>query len=661
MTPPTHSNWLASKWRYRCIFAFVSLGFFLAVLKAGSLQLSHGDALRGLAEKQYKRTLQISSARGMIYDREGRTLAGSVPMESIYAEPRHMEDKEATARQLATILKLPQKKLRRRLMGNRSFAWVKRRVPPKLIEQVRSLNLRGIGFLKEHRRYYPNHSVAGQLLGTVSIDGDGQGGIEQALNKELRPKALQKSVLRDARGNRLITNTGFELDYFRGDDVYLTLDAHLQQVAESTLAQVVKDYKAKSAWALAMDPKTGEILVMATAPDFNPNTPGSNRRYARNLALSAAFEPGSTMKAITFAAAIDANVVTPSESIDCENGKYKLGRHTIRDSHKDDWLTVRDVFKHSSNIGTLKIALALGEEPFKNMIHKMHFGERLGLGLLGEAKGRLPRVKKWGQTRVATVSFGHGLMVTSAQMVAAVGAIANGGVWNRPKIIGHVTNPFGEEVLESQISSGERILSEQSAKIVTEIMTSVVEEGGTAPKAAIPGIQVAGKTGTAEKVDPVTGRYSKDLHLSSFIGFAPAENPEAVVLVVVDEPQEKVFGGLVAAPAFKIIMETILRERGIFPQQPVALKKKALAEKKTHKKNSIKSHKESAERLTKLQVSNTEMPDLQGLTLKEALRFLTQRGVVPQVEGRGRVTLQRPQAGAILSRRNAVKLVLEKE
>ena len=370
----------------------------------------------------------------MIYDREGRTLAGSVPMESVYAEPRHIEDKVDTILKLAEILNVPEKKLRKRLMGDRSFAWVKRRVSPKLIEQVKELKLRGIGFLKEHRRYYPNHSVAGQLLGTVSIDGEGQGGIEQALNKELRPKALQKSVLRDARGNRLITNTGFELDYFRGDDVYLTLDAHLQQVAESVLAQAVKDYKAKAAWALAMDPSTGEILVMATAPEFNPNTPGTNRRHARNLALSAAFEPGSTMKAVTFAAAIDAKVVTPDESIDCENGKYKLGRHTIRDSHKDNWLTVRDVFKHSSNIGTLKIALALGEEPFKNTIQQLHFGERLGLGLFGEAKGRLPKVKKWGQTRVATISFGHGLMVTSAQMVAAVGAIANGGVWHQPKL-----------------------------------------------------------------------------------------------------------------------------------------------------------------------------------------------------------------------------------
>ena len=209
-------HWLASKWRYRCVFAFVTFGFLLAVLKAASLQLSHGDALRGLAEKQYKRTLQVSSARGMIYDREGRTLAGSVPMESVYAEPRHIEDKVDTILKLAEILNVPEKKLRKRLMGDRSFAWVKRRVSPKLIEQVKELKLRGIGFLKEHRRYYPNHSVAGQLLGTVSIDGEGQGGIEQALNKELRPKALQKSVLRDARGNRLITNTGFELDYFRG-------------------------------------------------------------------------------------------------------------------------------------------------------------------------------------------------------------------------------------------------------------------------------------------------------------------------------------------------------------------------------------------------------------------------------------------------------------
>jgi cell division protein FtsI (penicillin-binding protein 3) len=660
MSAPTHSNWLASKWRYRLILGFVTIGFAITILKSGSLQLIHGEALRGLAEKQYKRTLQVSSARGMIYDREGRTLAGSVPMESVFAEPRHIEDKELTVEQLAKVLELPPKKLRKRLMGQRSFAWIKRRVPPKQIAKVKQLGLRGIGFLKEHRRYYPNHAVAGQLLGTVSIDGEGQGGIEQALNKELRPKALKKSVLRDARGHRLVTNTGFELDYFRGDDVYLTLDAHLQQVAETVLAQTVKDYKAKSAWALAMDPKTGEILVMATAPEFNPNTPGHNRGHARNLALSAAFEPGSTMKAITFTAALDAQVVAPNESIDCENGKYKLGRHTIRDSHKDNWLTVRDVFKHSSNIGTLKIALALGEDPFKSMLHRMHFGERLGLGLLGEAKGRLPKKEKWGQTRLATISFGHGLMVTSVQMVAAVGAIANGGVWVKPKLISHTTNPFGEEIMSPTLPQGEPLFSKETADVVTSIMTSVVEEGGTGTKAAIPGIKVAGKTGTAEKVDPVTGRYSNDLHLSSFIGFAPADDPVAVILVVVDEPQEKVFGGLVAAPAFREIMETILRDQGIFPQQSDTERQKFLALKK---KQALKAaeNKKVALPLPVEPVAEGQMPDLRGMTLKEALVFLTQRGMVPQVEGRGRVTTQTPTAGALLGQRSAIQLVLKKE
>ena len=659
MPAPVHSSWLASKWRYRMVFGCISTAFLLAILKSGSLQLNHGEALKGLAEKQYKRTFQVAAARGMVYDREGRTLAGTVPMDSVYVEPRHIVEKEETAEKLSEALSIPTSKLEKRVAGSRSFAWIQRRIPPTTSETVRQLGLRGVGLLKEHQRFYPNHSVAGQLLGTVSIDGEGQSGIERAYDSALKPKAQRTSVLRDAKGNRLMTDTGLELSAFRGNDVHLTIDAQMQQVAELALVETVRKFKAKSAWAIAMDPKTGEILVMANAPTFNPNTPGTARRHSRNQALSAAFEPGSTMKTITFAAALEAGVVHPEESIDCENGKYKLGRHTIRDSHKSNWLTVRDVFKHSSNIGTLKIALAMGEQRFKDTLKQLHFGERLGLGLAGEARGRLPRKDKWGQTRLSTISFGHGLMVTSVQMLAAVGTVANDGVWVQPHVIQRVTDAFGEEIPQRDRKPAHRVFKTETAKTLAQIMQTVVEPGGTGTPAAIPGIAVAGKTGTAEKVDPVTGRYSKDLHLSSFIGFAPADDPEAVVLVVVDEPQEKKFGGLVAGPAFRKITEAILRARGIF----AAPSEKEIAElKEAQKKSKVAPKMIAAKDVAPvLAVEEGAMPDLRGMTLKEALVFLKKVGVVPQIEGHGLVKEQMPQAGAPIVNPRAIELKLAKE
>ena len=661
MPAPVHSSWLASKWRYRLIFSCITLAFVLAVLKSASLQLNHGEALKGLAEKQYKRTFQVAAARGMIYDREGRTLAGTVPMESVYVEPRHIEEKDSTTKRLATALKLPEKKLERRIKSDRSFAWIQRRIAPKESEAVRELGLRGVGLLKEHRRFYPNHSVAGQLLGTVSIDGEGQSGIERAFNEELRPKAQRTSVLRDAKGKRLMTDTGLELDSFRGNDVHLTLDAQMQQLAETVLAQTVREFKAKSAWALAMDPKTGQILVLANAPTFNPNTPGTSRKYSRNLALSAAFEPGSTMKTITFATALEAGVVRPEESIDCENGKYKLGRHTIRDSHKSNWLTVREVFKHSSNIGTLKIALALGEQRFREKLDELKLGRRLGLGLAGEGKGRLPRKEVWGQTRLSTVSFGHGLMVTSIQLLAAVGAIANDGVWQQPYLVQSVTNAFGEEIFSPVRAPDRRVFKSETARTVADIMTTVVEPGGTGTLAAIPGIAVAGKTGTAEKVDPVTGRYSKDLHLSSFIGFAPAEDPQVVVFVAVDEPTEKKFGGLVAGPAFRKITEALLRTRGIFaaPEEKASV----VRNKKTPKSKPEPTEDPAAfaEAAKTLITEQGQMPDLKGMNLKEALVFLKQFGVVPQIKGRGVVKTQFPKPGSSIAKTEMVELHLDRE
>ncbi len=542
-----------TRYKIWVIGAFLCAGLIVAWAKAGMLQLRRGEALKELADRQTLRPLGYSAGRGSIYDRNGRLLAQSVPMDSVYAEPRRIENVTKAARDLAKITGLSESALRTKLKQNRSFVWIARRVEPSIAQRVRSLSLTGIGLIQEEKRFYPNHAILGQLLGTVSVDGDGIGGIEQAFDKYLKPKAWKTLVYGDARGNSVRPGLAPTQKELAGGDVHLTIDSDLQNITEEVLQKAVETAGAKGGWALVIVPSTGEILAVANVPIMNPNEPSQvPQELRRNRAIAESFEPGSTFKLAIFAAALDAEVITPETRINCENGKMRVGNVVISDITKKEWLRAAEILKYSSNIGAYKVAEKVGKKRLAAMMRGLGFGSATGLNIVEEGRGQVTDPATWGLARFINISFGYGFMATTMQLLGMVSTVANGGMKVAPKIV--MSAPVVKDV---------RVMKKKAAKALTEIMVEVTENGGTGHRAQIHGIRVAGKSGTAEKVDEHTARYNKSKNRSSFIGFAPAENPEIAAVVVIDEPKGIAYGGRVAAPAWQEIVESALVSRGL--------------------------------------------------------------------------------------------------
>ncbi len=646
----------AARWRLWVVVIGIGIGFAGVTWKSARLQLMLGDDLRGLAEEQYLRKVAVSAPRGGVFDSEGRHLAVSLPSWSVFAEPRRVVDVDVTAERVAAAMGVTVAEIAKKVDNDRAFVWLERRVAPDVAEKIRALDLPGIGLRKEWRRAWPNKQLGAQILGAVDVDGNGRGGIEQAFDERLLGRSTRLNALADNKGDRIAVvdqdDEVFDLATLAGDDIVLTIDLPLQQAAEEILEATRITFQAKSAWAVVLDAKTGAVLAVAQSPAFNPNTGEGDRR---NHGIADAIEPGSIFKIATFAAALDAGVVTPTDLIDCENGRFRLGRHTIHDTHSSGVITVREVFKESSNIGTLKIAQRLGEDRFKEHLERFGFGQRPGTGLLDESSGRLPRQARWGETRLATVSFGHGLMVTSLQMASLLQAVANGGIRHRPYLVERVQSATGQIIEEHVDDGGERVISERAANEVIAIMESVVEPGGTGTLAAIPGVRVAGKTGTAEKVDPVTGRYSKELHLSSFLGVAPADDPKIVAVVMVDEPHGVVFGGQTAGPAWRAIVERALVIDGTAGTATLTA---SLADVKKKKKAEPATMIELAEPTPPVLAEGAAvMPDVRGLSARGALGAVSALGAEVVVVGHGRVIMQEPAAGFAID--GPVRLTLE--
>lgn len=631
----------AARWRVYVVVAVVAAGFVGVLWKSARLQLVLGDDLRSLAQEQYLRKVAVTAPRGNVLDQSGRALSVSLPAWSVFAEPKNIIDVEATAQKLGEALGVSPTVIAPKINNQRAFVWLERRVAPDVADKVRALDLPGVGTRKEWRRTWPNKELAAQILGGVDIDGNGMGGIEQALDDRLAGKSARLNAITDNKGNRTaVVDEGaaiFDPDLLKGDDVVLSIDLPLQQAAEEILTRTRESFDAKAVWAVVLDAKTGAIRAAAQSPSMNPNTanlPGA-QGDKRNHAFSDAVEPGSIFKVATFAAALDAGVVTPDDLIDCENGKFQLGKHTIHDTHKASVISAAQVFAASSNIGTLKIAQRLGEERFKASLQRFGFGARPGTGLLEEGLGRLPQQARWGEARLATVSFGHGVLVTTLQMASLVQAVANDGVMKRPWLVERVVDASGSVVEEHSDDAGERVMSSAASKTLLSIMEGVVKEGGTGTLAAIPGIRVGGKTGTAEKVDPLTGKYSHTLHLSSFVGVAPLDDPQIVAIVVVDEPRGLVFGGQNAAPAWRAIVE-----RALLPSGGVGLATLAASIEKT-KKQKVK------EVVPVVDVGEEDKgaaagtaPDLRGLSARKAMQKAADAGFEVAFAGNGLVVKQ---------------------
>lgn len=555
-----HTSPQAVKGRLTTVSIFLTALGLILVGRLVQLQIIQHDRLAAQSDKQYLRTVEISSGRGNIYDRNRNQLATNIRVESVYADPKSITDKNNTARILATALKLNPRAVLKKLKSDRHFVWIKRKGEMNAVEKLKQLDLAGIGFLAEAKRYYPKRKLAASTLGFVGLDNQGLAGVEHFHHTVLKGNPQRSVLEKDARG-RFLWTAAYAQEINKGKrDVVLTLDEVIQFIAERELKKQVQEYQAKSGLAIVMDPFTGGIYALASAPEFNPNNYSAYpKHFWRNEAVASAYEPGSIFKPIVAAATLEEDLAEPDDIFFCENGSFQIGKSRIGEAsnHQFGWLTMRNIIAKSSNIGAIKIAQELGQRRFFDYMQKFGFGGKLGMDLPGEASGSLQSLSQWSGLSLASMSFGHEIAVTPIQMVSAIAAIANGGVLIRPRMTqailknGTVEKTFEPEVMRS-------ILSEETSRQMINILKSVVKTG-TGSKAAIPGFEVAGKTGTAQKIDPATQSYSKTKYLASFIGFVPADAPRLVILVMIDEPQKSYWGGVVAAPVFQKIARQTLR------------------------------------------------------------------------------------------------------
>ncbi|PTL77767.1 penicillin-binding protein [Vitiosangium sp. GDMCC 1.1324] len=638
-------------------------GFFVALLlavfgRAVFLQVVERDKLRGLAQDQYVRQIEIPARRGDIFDRRGTPFAQSVEVDSIWVDPSMLPDVKQASRALAKALKLDVEDVQARLTRARRFAWVKRQVTPRDVEAVKALGLPGFGFTKEPKRFYPQKELGAHVVGMVGLDGHGLEGLELAFEDELSGQNSRLSGFRDAKGRKLLVTGAPEPIERQGASVTLTIDRHLQYVTEKALSRAVEESKAVAGMAIVLDPKTGEILSIANHPRFNPNTPEKEAGASmRNRAALDAFEPGSTMKAFVVAAALDQKAVKPEDTFFCENGAWNVGRHTIHDTHQYGWLTPQRVLQVSSNICAAKIAQQLGRERLVKAYHDFGFGERTGLALTGEARGSIPFPKA--EVSLATQSFGQGMTATAVQMAAAWGALANEGLLMRPYLVSRVVDPDGVVLLENKPTEVRQVVSAQTARKVVSMLESVVTKEGTAPRAAMEDYRVAGKTGTAQKADPVARGYS-DKRLASFVGVLPAENPRAVILVIVDEPKTDVYGGLVAAPAFKEIATAAMAHLAVPPSREVPLPPTALPVAAAQPPAKAEPARPVVEEAVteNVEPGSVRVPDVVGQAGREAVTRLLTAALEPHLLGSGRVVSQSPAAGSLVEKGARVTLEL---
>ena len=619
--------------------------FALVALRALDLAVLRGPALARLAAMQHHQRIELLPHRGPIVDRSGDPLALSVDVPSIYVRPRELRAAGVDARlpALATALHMPPRALRAKLASSQPFVWLKRQALPREAETVARLELPGVYTVTEGRRFYPHGNLAAHVLGFVGVDSQGLEGLEQRYDRVIRGEPQYLEFDRDARGREMFTG-GVGAAPDQGNRLELTLDAAIQEATERELQSGVAAARAVGGAAVVLDPATGEVLALANVPTYNPNEPGdaADKRWrdrVRNRAITDPYEPGSTFKAVLAAAAIEEHLVTPGELFFCEHGRFQAGGRTIHDAHPYGWLSFAEVIQFSSNIGATKVGERLGRDRYHRYLRAFGFGNRTGIELPGETPGIMRPVESWSRIDLATLSFGQGVSVTPLQMATAFAAIANGGTLLRPYVVRRIVAPGGDVVLENEPMAVRRVISTRSARTTTELLRRVVEEeGGTGTKARLEEFPVAGKTGTAQKVDPTTGGYSSK-RIGSFAGFVPADEPRAVILVLIDEPSTSSYG-VVAAPVFRAIAAAVLKRLGVEPPAPTVVARAPGAVPATPRAKPA-----SREAATP---ANAETPSFLGLSLREALARAQASGWQVRVTGTGYVAAQEPMPGTPL-------------
>jgi cell division protein FtsI (penicillin-binding protein 3) len=551
------------RWRALWVFAVFGLAYAALAVRVVYLQVFRGPELAHRAERQHEKAVAVEAERGTIYDRNGRILATDLTVPSLYAVPPLIDNPQSIARELAAVLRVPAGPLARRLGEDRGFVWLERRVDPAVARAVEELGAEGVRLLPEPRRIYPRKALLSHVLGFAGTDHEGLEGLERFYDRDLRGEKGWLIYERDGAGHRLFPKGLRYVAPSRGRDLSLTIDEVIQHISERELDAAMAESGSESGTLVVMDPWDGGILALAVRPAFNPNEVDySNPAQWRNRAVTDAFEPGSTFKIVTAAAALDAGLIRPHDIIDCENGRWPMPGGVLHDHEPLGRVPFSEVIAKSSNIGTAKIALRLGDARLARAVAAFGFGKKTGIDLGGEASGRVPPPARWSKRSAATIAIGQELTATPIQLAVAYAAVANGGRLVRPHLVVRVERSDGRVAPTSQDAAPARVMSEKTAAVLTALLEGVVAPGGTGALAAIEGVRVAGKTGTAEQVDPETGRYSFDREVASFVGFAPSRQPEVVVAVVLENPRGRTWGGTVAGPVFARVTEATLRYLG---------------------------------------------------------------------------------------------------
>lgn len=541
-------------WRSRTVGLVLMAAFLALLLRAFYLQVINNDFLQEKGDSRYLRDIEISASRGKVMDRHGDMLAVSTPMKSIWAIPLDARSMSAEQkRHLGEWVDMKPREIDSRLASEKGFVFIKRQVPPQLADQIAAAKLPGVHQEREYRRYYPAGEMTAHLVGFTGVDDKGLEGVELAFQQSLLGRAGARTVIRDRRGN-IVEDVGATRPPQDGKDVVLAIDSKIQYVAYSQLKSAVIEHKAKAGGVVVLDARSGEILALANWPTYNPNNRSSlSGAQLRNRAVTDTFEPGSTLKPFTVALGLEKGKYRYDSVVDCAPGKITVGRATISDSHPHGKLTVAEVIQKSSNVGTTKIALSMQPQEMWTTFDNLGFGRSPELGFPGEVGGRLRPWKNWKPIEQATMSYGHGISVSLIQLARAYTVFANDGE----------LKPLSLQRADQPIVRGTQIYSPQTAREMRAMLEMVVKPGGTAPKAAVPGYRVGGKTGTAHKLE--AGVYANK-YIASFVGLAPISEPRLIVAVMLDEPSDgRYFGGDIAGPVFSQVMAGALRSMGIPP------------------------------------------------------------------------------------------------
>ena len=672
-------------------------------VKIGIIQFVRHESLYVRALDQHTESVTLSAHRGFILDRNGIRLAESVPSATYSIRPEEIKNLDKTAYAISAAMGMSLKSVKKILTSNKTFIYLVRQADMSLSEELDNISVGGLNKLSEFKRYYPHGPVGAQVLGYTDIDGRGIEGCEFYADKELSGRDGLSKVFKDANQRAVQSLDEPEIEPHNGLDVVLTIDFRIQEITDEAIEECINSTKARWGGVLVLNTGTGEILAMSNAPRFNPNDtayfdPKSfDPNNRRNRLVTDMIEPGSTFKIVTFVEALESGFIHEDELIDCENGKLKIGRNTINDTHKLSIVPVTDVFSHSSNIGTIKIAEKIGKQKLYERARLMGFGTVTGIDFPNETAGLLPNPRKWSKLSLPTISFGQGVAVSSLQIAGAYAAVANGGLLLRPHLIKEVISEDGRPGCKVDKQIIRRVMSEQTAERILALLHEVIESG-TGQSAALPNVRIAGKTGTAQRIKENGKGYEPNKYISSFVGFVSDRDPKILCLVIIDSPEGLYYGSQVAAPVFKKIMNRIFN-MGNGPWSPMIAK----TGKEHHsKKNTLPSLKgmnvrTAVNKLRKLGFNSSvvgdstvvvkqipfagaalnessdiilysdtiiaeknnqiKMPDLKGKTIREAVQDLVHTNLEVTVNGSGIVYEQEPFAGVLVD--HGTKCIIE--